>query len=82
MNVRNAIFFLGIRYMLLTYKRKQQKNSENRHVAYLFKLKSILLNYIKAKKSFKSKIKNVTQYNCRNRQLITLKGIRIETYNG
>ena len=25
MNVRNAIFFLGIRYMLLTYKRKQQK---------------------------------------------------------
>ena len=43
LNVRNAIFFLGIRYMLLANKRTQKKNSEKKNARSLFfKLKSIL----------------------------------------
>ena len=41
MKVRNAIFFPGIRYMLFANK-IAQKTAKKRHVAYFFKLKSIL----------------------------------------
>ena len=41
LKVRNAIFSLGIRYMLLANKRTQ-KTAKKGQVAYLFKLKSIL----------------------------------------
>ena len=41
MKVRNAIFFLGIGYMLLANKRSQ-KHSERKAQSLFFKLKSIL----------------------------------------
>ena len=53
MKVRNAIFFLGIRYMLLANKRTKQTSDKKAHSLF-FKLKSILYKIIKAKKSFKS----------------------------
>ena len=60
--------------MLLANKRIQ-KTAKKMHVAYIFKQKSILQKNIKAKKSFKSRIKNVTQCNYRNKKLINLKEI-------
>ena len=72
LKVRNAIlFFLGIRYMLLANKRTGRKKARS----LFFKLKSILLENIKAKKSFKSRIKSATQCNYRNKTLIILKEI-------
>ena len=60
--------------MLLANKRIQ-KNSEKNARRLFFKQKSILYKNIKAKKSFKSRIKNVTQCNYRNKKLINLKKI-------
>ena len=54
--------------MLLANPPPPKKKAKNRHVAYFVK-------NIKAKKSFKSRIKNVTQCNYRNKKLITLKEI-------
>ena len=60
--------------MLLANKRTQ-KNSEKNARSLFFKLKLFCKKNIKAKKSFKSRIKNVTQCNYRNKKLINLKEI-------
>ena len=60
-------FFLGIRYMLLANKRIH-KTAKKKHVAYLLSKNLFCKKNIKAKKSFKSRIKNVTQCNYRNKK--------------
>ena len=79
MNVRKAIFCLGIRYMLLAYNRNK-KPAKNRHVAYFFKLKSILLKNIKANKSFKSRIKMSHKVNTETKNLLLKMEFCIKTY--
>ena len=68
-------FFLGIRYMLLANKRTQKKNSEKMHVAYFLSKNLFCKKTSRPKKSFKSRIKNVTQCNYRSKKLINLKEI-------
>ena len=55
-------FFLGIRYMLLANNRTQKQRQ---------KAPSL---FLKAKKSFKSRIKNVTQCNFRNKKTYYFEG--------
>ena len=70
--MRNAIFFsweYATYYWLIKEYKKQRKKARR----LFFKQKSILLENIKAKRSLKSRIKNVTQCNYRNKKLINLK---------
>ena len=60
--------------MLLANKRIQ-KNSEKMHVAYFLSKNPFCKKTLRPKKSFKSRIKNVTQCNYRNKKLINLKEI-------
>ena len=60
--------------MLLANKRIQ-KTAKKMHVAYFLSKNLFCKKNIKAKKSFKSRIKNVTQCNYRNKKLINLKEI-------
>ena len=55
--------------MLLANKRIQ-KTAKKMHVAYFLSKNQFCKKNIKAKKSFKSRIKNVTQCNYRNKKLI------------
>ena len=52
-----------------------QKTAKKMHVAYFLSKNPFCKKNYKAKKSFKSRIKNVTQCNYRNKKLINLKEI-------